>query len=351
MKKITIFAWACDFSSFRGEGILARNFAKDISNIKKVNIFVKTPDNTYFVSNGEIKKSKKNEKKIINFSLFENYYWPLFGIFYLWINYLQSKKVLYLNFIPLWNFLLFYFLPPKTLIGPITGFLPKKKIENISALIRIILVPFFYRLSMFVIFKRFKSLLFSTDLLSSMFLKRDYHKLNFNYLLFSNLKINGKSVKNKKIDLLIYNRNYSVKEHFKLNNLIKYLLKKGYSVSCVGDKINNIKGLKNLGIISRAKVKKLLKITRLIISSPENPYSLFTIDALNMGTKVLFDKKYQKKLSFLNYNSNHYINIDDQNFSKIEKVIKNKSYKINLNYKMLNSLNKRILNYLKKIVI
>ena len=63
MKKITIFAWACDFSSFRGEGILARNFAKDISNIKKVNIFVKTPDNTYFVSNGEIKKSKKNKKK------------------------------------------------------------------------------------------------------------------------------------------------------------------------------------------------------------------------------------------------------------------------------------------------
>ena len=70
-----------------------------------------------------------------------------------------------------------------------------------------------------------------------------------------------------------------------------------------------------------------------------------------MGTKVLFDKKYQKKLSFLNYNSNHYINLDDQNFGKIEKVIKNKSYKINLNYKMLNSLNKRILNYLKKIVI
>ena len=351
MKKITIFAWACDFSSFRGEGILARNFAKDISNIKKVNIFVKTPDNNYFVSNGEIKKRKKNEKKIINFSLLENYYWPIFGIFYLWINYFRSKKVLYLNFIPLWNFLLFYFLPPKTLIGPITGFLPKKKIENFSALIRIILVPFFYRLSIFVIFKRFKSLLFSTDLLSSIFLKKDHSKLYFNYLLFSNLKKKRKFVKNKKIDLLIYNRNYSVKETFKLNNLIKYLLKKGYNVSCVGDKINSIRGLKNLGIISRTKVKKLLKITKLIIASPENPYSLFTIDALNMGTKVLFDKKYQKKLLFLNYNSNNYINIDNQNFGRIEKIIKNKSDKINLNYKMLNLLNIRILNYLKQIVI
>ena len=351
MRKKTIFAWACDFSSFRGEGILARNFAKDFSNIKKVNIFVKTPHNTYLVSNGEIKKNKKYEKKIINFNLFENYYWPIFGILYLWINYFKSKKILYLNFIPLWNFLLFYFLPPKTLIGPITGFLPKNKIESFSGLIRIILIPFFYRLTMLVIFKRFKSLLFSTDLLKNMFLKRDRFKLNFNYLLFSNLKKKIKFVKNKRIDLLIYNRNYSVKEHFKLNNLIKYLLKKGYNVSCVGDKINNIRGLKNYGIISRKKVNKMLKITKLIISSPENPYSLFTIDALNMGTKVLFDKKYQKKLLFLNYNSNHYINLDNQNFDRIERVIKSKSDRINLNYRILNLIEKRILNYLKKIVI
>ena len=351
MRKKNIFAWACDFSSFRGEGILARNFAKDLSNIKKVNIFVKTPDNTYLVSSGVIKKNKKYEKKIINFNLIENYYWPIIGILYLLIKYFKSKKILYLNFMPLWNFLLFYFLPPKTLIGPITGFLPKKKIENFSGLIRIILVPFFYRLSMLIIFIRFKILLFSTDLLKNLFLQKDHFKLNFNYLLFSSLKKKRKIVKNKKIDLLIYNRNYSVKEHFKLNNLIKYLLKKGYKVSCVGDRIVNIKGLKNYGIVSREKVKKLLKITNLIISSPENPYSLFTIDAINMGTKVLFDKKYKKKLLFLNYNSNNYINLDNQNFHNIEKIIKNKSDRINLNYRMLNSIKKRILNYFKKIII
>ena len=70
------------------------------------------------------------KKKIINFNLIENYYWPIIGILYLWIKHFKSKKILYLNFIPLWNFLLFYFFFQKTLIGPITGFLPKKKIEN-----------------------------------------------------------------------------------------------------------------------------------------------------------------------------------------------------------------------------
>ena len=58
-----------------------------------------------------------------------------------------------------------------------------------------------------------------------------------------------------------------------------------------------------------------------------------------MGTKVLFDKNI-KKLLFLNYNSNNYINLDNQNFHNIEKIIKNKSDRINLNYRMLNSIKK-----------
>ena len=28
---------------------------------------------------------------------------------------------MYLNYLPLWNFLIFILLPPKTLLGPITG--------------------------------------------------------------------------------------------------------------------------------------------------------------------------------------------------------------------------------------
>ena len=349
MKK-KIFSWACDFSSFRGEGILARSFACDLSTIKKIDIYVKSPENSYFVKDGKINKITNNLNKKINFGLFQNYLWPVYGILYLWIKYIKKEKILYLNFMPLWNFLLFYFLPPKTIIGPITGFIPKKKIDNFSNIIRIILIPLFYKLSLIIIFKRFKSLIFSTDLLKKKFLKKDHFKLHFNYLISSNLNKIKFSSKKRKIDLLVYNRNYTVKEHYKLNNLIKFLLQKNYRVHCIGDNLK-IKGLKNYNIINRDKVKKLLKNTKLVISSPENPYSLFTLDALNMGAKVLFDKKYKNRLFFIKYNSKHYINLDKQNYNKIEKEIKNKTNQMILNTYEINSIKRGVLNHFNNILI
>ena len=350
MKNQKLFAWACDFSSFRGEGILARNFACELSIYKKIDIHIKSPENSYLITNGKIKKYKKKYKKKINFGLLQNYYWPVHGIFYLWKFYFTKNKTLYLNFMPLWNFLLFYFLPPKVIIGPITGFMPKKKIENFSSLIRIILIPFFYKLSLLIIFKRFKSIIFSTNLLKKNFLVKDYSKLYFNYLISSNLSNEKIIYKNKYIDLLIYNRNYSVKEHHKLNNLINYLLKKGYKVCCMGDNLD-LKGLKNYNIVSRARALKLLQKTKLVISSPENPYSLFTMDALKMGAKVLFDNQYNKKLSFIKYNPKHYINLDNQNYLQIESIIKDKKNYNKLNLRAINIVQKSVLKYFKKLVI
>ena len=105
MKK-KIFAWACDFSSFRGEGILARSFAIDFSKKKKLDIYIKTPENFYHIKKGKLKKITKNNNKNINFRLLENYFWPIKGILYLWKLYFEKKKIMYLNFMPLWNFLL-----------------------------------------------------------------------------------------------------------------------------------------------------------------------------------------------------------------------------------------------------
>ena len=93
MSKKKLFSWACDFSPFRGEGILARSFASELSLIKKIDINVKTPENSYLVKNGKIKKITKNHKKKINFGLFQNYYWPLHGIFYLWSFHLKKKRL------------------------------------------------------------------------------------------------------------------------------------------------------------------------------------------------------------------------------------------------------------------
>mgnify|MGYP003977977551 FL=1 len=348
--KQKIFAWACDFSPFRGEGILARSFAIDFSIKKKIDIYIKSPENFYHVKKGKIKEITKNNKKNINFRLLNNYLWPIKGIFYLWKLYFQKKKIMYLNFMPLWNFILFYFLPPKVFIGPITGFNPKKKIENYSGLIRLILIPIFFRLSMFVFFKRFKNLMFSTNLLEKNFFNKSRNSFYFNYLISSNLNKKISANKNRKIDFLIYNRNYSVKEHYKLNNLIKYLLKKNYNVHCVGDHLK-LQNLKNHNIISRERVKKLLKSTKLVISSPENPYSLFTLDAIKMGSKILFDIKYRGKLSFLKYNFKQYINLDKPNYKYIEKTIKQKKNNNQLDLRELISLKKRNSEYFRNIIV
>ena len=33
----------------------------------------------------------------------------------------KNKEICYINYLPLWNFLIFILLPPKTILGPVTG--------------------------------------------------------------------------------------------------------------------------------------------------------------------------------------------------------------------------------------
>ena len=49
-----------------------------------------------------------------------------------WYKYFNGYKVCYVNYFTLWNFLIFFLLPPKTTYGPITGgyFLIKKNFQT-----------------------------------------------------------------------------------------------------------------------------------------------------------------------------------------------------------------------------
>ena len=91
------------------------------------------------------------------------------------------------------------------------------------------------------------------------------------------IKINKIHTK-KNIDLLIYNRNYSVKNNYLKNKLLNILIKMNYKIVVVGDNLN-LKKIKNLGFLDR-KNYFFLK-TKFIINSGENPYNIFTIDAFN----------------------------------------------------------------------
>ena len=53
------------------------------------------------------------------------------GIIYSWIYYLKGFRVIYINYLPLWNPIPFVTLPPNSVLGPITGsvFIRKKIFE------------------------------------------------------------------------------------------------------------------------------------------------------------------------------------------------------------------------------
>ena len=52
----------------------------------------------------------KKKKIHIKTNFFTNYIYPFWGVLNLWKEYLLKRKIIYLNYLPLWNFLLFLFL-------------------------------------------------------------------------------------------------------------------------------------------------------------------------------------------------------------------------------------------------
>ena len=191
MNKKKIYFWTCDFSENSGEGKLAKLFIEEIS--KKYDCIRIKKGNLYIF------------KKIIDYK----YISPLYGITLCWLNFYKNRKVAYINYLPLWNFFIFLFLPPKTIIGPITG---GANYKNKFNLIRTFIFPLLFKVSeLFIIIRKY-NLLFSTSLLKKYLFKFTINKSKFNFVIKKFKKKNKK--KNKSYDLIIYFRNHKNKMSF-----------------------------------------------------------------------------------------------------------------------------------------
>ena len=338
--KFDLYCWASDFSSKRGEGILARDYILNLSMLKNKRFLIRSPDSLYRVYNNKIKKIKRlsvTETKL-NLTFFENYISPLIGILYLWKNFIKGRGVCYLNFLPLWNFLIFALLPPKTHLGPITGFIFKNKITNLNSFLRKYVVNALFKLSLKILYLRQNKIYFSTDLLKP-FVKKTYrNKTHYNYLI--NL-VKIKKIRKKNIDLLIYNRDYSVKNNYLRDKFLKNILLYNLKIYVVGDYLD-LKKVKNLGFISRNQINNLLKRSRFIVNSGENPYNIFTIDAFNNHSTIIYEEKFMNKIQFFNKNKLLFINFTKReeisNFFKQYKKKISKS-RLTTNYKKLKNNN------------
>jgi hypothetical protein len=276
------YAWACDYDSDSGEGNLARLFIKKKFTTSSVKIIT-------------IKDCFK--KKFLTKFFHHKYISPFIGIIYCWNIFLKGKKSVYINYLPLWNFFIYCFLPPKTLLGPITGGANYKNNKK-QYFIRKFIFPILYKISQLFLNLRNYEIIFSTDLLRNYLFKKTIKKSEFNFVF----KYYKKNIKYKKnIDFLIYFREHLNKNNFFSFDLIKKIRNSGFKIHVVGDRLN-ISGVKNYKKIRNTKLINLLKKTKYTISSDENLYNIFTLECINNHVKILTDISNRKKITHFKKN-------------------------------------------------
>lgn len=258
--------WCCEYSKNSGEGQLARKFIRRYYKTKKIKII--KPNSNFFFS------------KYLN---------QFIGIFYLWYYFFKGSKLIYLNYLPLWNFFIFLLLPPKTILGPITGSIQINKISGFKSILRFYLFPILYKISLSILNKRLKNIIFSTNILVNFINKNLSKKIKLNFIL-ENFKFKKKYKRKKKYDLIVYFREHEnkfFKHHFKL---IYKFINNRKRVVVFGDKIN-IKGVVQFGNIKKNKVSTLIKESKYSLSGDDNLLSLFNLEVLENRIKIIYNYK------------------------------------------------------------
>ena len=266
--------WCCDYNKNTGEGRLAEKFISSFFLKKRIKILY--PKNKFFLS---------------------NYFYQIYGIFVLWFFFLLKKKTVYLNYLPLWNFLIYLLSPPNTIFGPITGSIQINKRKKIKSILRLRLFPILYKISLKLLYYRTKKIIFATNVLSKFIDDKTLKKTELNFIL-KDLKY-SKNKSKKKINLIVYYRKHENKFFDHHIEFIKEKLKKKEKVIIVGDKLN-IEGVSNFGRIKKKKIFDLIRISKYALSGDDNLLSFFNIDCIQNNVKVIFNYKLNFQKNRLN---------------------------------------------------
>jgi hypothetical protein len=154
---------------------------------------------------------------------------------------------------------------------------------------------------------------------------------NFVYLFFKIKKIKNK----KKKQIIIYYKSNLNKDYKDINQIIynKYLTSNNFKFIVVGEKLNH-PNVENKNFISKSSLDRLLNDSEYAYVSKENYLSLFSIQAINNNTKLIYNGKIIPKISIF---KNMYSEINFLNKrAKIEKN-KNSFKKINTNISVIKN--------------
>ena len=265
------YIWCCDNYDNTGEGQLSNLYLNYLSKIKpKGEIIVSTYKKIFYLKD---RKKLSNVNKN-NFNFFYKYFLPIIGIYKLWVEFFKKKKIFYLNYLPLWNSIIFIFSPPGTIFGPITGGLYTGQINSISSFLRKYLFPILYTINLKILYYRSDFLIFSTSLLKQIIPNYIKKKCLFNFqalYLFNKKKLTN--IKHRNI--VLYYRKHSNKNY----NVDICKIKKNIpgQILAYGNFCEN-KFVINHGLINKKKEKWLLLKSKYAVASSENYLSFFILD-------------------------------------------------------------------------
>ena len=97
----------------------------------------------------------------------------------------------------------------------------------------------FFKISLNIIYKKFNSVIFSTENLKHL-IKKKYERRYFFNFCFQSINF-SKSIQQKNIDFIFYLKNHKNKTNSLLEKYIKLLAKKNYRIYVVGDNFKSKK--------------------------------------------------------------------------------------------------------------
>ena len=326
-------AWACEINRNQGEGKLAQNFLNYLSEIKRISINIKTLNNKIKISNGKLIYSYKELFTIKNqLNFFEKYLNPLVGVFYLWYNFLRGRKVIYVNFLPLWNFLIFLLLPPGSILGPITGTTKINSQSYFERFLRKYIMPSTFRISMSIINFRKLDILFATESLKHIVEKKIKNRIFYNFSLneissFDDKKTN--TFHERQYDFCLYFRKHPNKNELFFKKFIDNFKVNfpGRKLIIFGDdpEVEENDNIKFLGTVDNKIILNYLNQTKFSIVSDETLFSFFMLDCLSKNVAVFYNKKnYTFDQRLINLVAKvHEINFNnfEESLSKINEIL------------------------------
>jgi hypothetical protein len=338
MKSFDIFIWTSNCEDFTGEGLLARSFIKKIfKNKNDVKIFSNNNDLAF--NFGKFSLIKKKDFKN---SFIDKYLKLYYGIFLIWYYHLKGKKTAYINYLPLWNFLIFVLLPKKTILGPITGGVHYNNQQVLGKIIRKIFFPYFYKFSLKILFYKYKYAFFSTSMLKRYIPKKYLKRCVFNLALLAYQSNTNQSIK-KDIDFIFYYKKHPNKFNDFIIKIINLLTLKKYKIYIVGDFLQT-KGVINLGVLEKVKLLMYLKKCKFSVNNGENFLSLFALDCYASSIIIFYNNLLDSKENFFDHK--YFIPINFSNtkmaYKKINNIIKKKKFFIKFNDSKIINKRKQI---------